>query len=148
MKTIVNIIKTGQVTETAKIRREWHLVDAGSENLGRVATKIASLLRGRGKTDWSPMQDVGDHVVVINSTKVKLSGNKANSKTYYRHSSYPGHLKETSFEELLAKRPNEVVRRAVYGMLAKNKFRGMVIKRLHVFADEKHTFKNRLNKQV
>ncbi len=140
MKTVQNILTTRQVTPVAERQAKWHLIDAKDRILGRLATEVADLLRGKYKADWSPMQDIGDHVVVINAAKVKLSGNKLETKEYYRHSTYPGHLKVKTYKDLIMVRPEEVIRRAVNGMLPKNNLRGGMLKRLHAFKDDKHDF--------
>jgi len=112
------------------MKRQTHTIDATSKSLGRLATQIAVLLRGKQKSSFLPNQDLGDFVVVKNITKVKITGRKMEQKKYYRHSGYPGALKETSLKKLFERSPQEVLRKAVWGMLPKNKLRGEQIKRL------------------
>ncbi len=122
----------------SKINRETHTLDATAKILGRLASKIAVLLRGKHKVNFYPRKDMGDFVVVKNVDKIKLSGNKINNKKYYHHSDYPGGLKETSLKELFEQDPAEVLKRAVYGMLPKNKLRSRQIKRLKCVISEKN----------
>lgn len=124
--------------------RKWHLLDAKGEILGRLSTKIANLLRGKDKPTFVPHLDVGDYVVVVNASQIKVTGKKLEQKFYYRHSGYPGGIKKKSLKELLAERPEEVIRRSVYGMLPKNKLRDSWIKRLYIYKDEKHPHKELL----
>jgi len=112
------------------VKRETHTIDATNKVLGRLATGIAVLLRGKGKADFAPYKDEGDIVVVKNVAKLKITGKKMEQKKYYRHSRYPTGLKETPLRKLLETRPAEVLRRAVMGMLPKNKLRDRMIKRL------------------
>jgi len=110
--------------------RKQHKIDASGEVLGRLASQIAILLRGKHKVDFQPHLDSGDVVVVKNADKIKLTGEKMEQKKYYRHSGYPGGLKEKPVKEVLEEKPEEVLKRAVYGMLPKNKLRDRIIKRL------------------
>ena len=135
------------VTKLKDIERGWHLVDLKDKILGREATKIATLLRGKNKPYFTPSFDCGDHVVVINAQKVRLTGKKEDQKVYRRYSNYPGGLRETSYRRMLEKRPNEVIRHAVRGMLPKNKLRSKMIKRLYVFSGEKHPYGDKLKVQ-
>ena len=112
------------------MQRETHTIDAASEILGRLATKIAVLLRGKQRADFQPNQDSGDFVVVKNIDKIKVTGKKMDQKRYYRHSGYPKGLKETSFKKLFERSPAEVFRKTVFGMLPRNKLRAEQIKRL------------------
>lgn len=120
------------------VKRAWYLIDAKDKVLGRLATKIAVLLRGKHKTSFSPHVDIGDEIVVINSEKVRVTGKKPQEKMYKRFSGYPGGLKLESLESLLKRRPHEVLRHAVNGMLPKNKLGRRMIKRLKVYAGTKH----------
>ena len=120
------------------VKRGWYLVDAEDKILGRLATKIASLLKGKGKVTYSPHVDAGDGVIVINSEKVKVTGKKPQQKMYKRFSGYPSGLKLEKLESLLKRRPHEVLRHAVKGMLPKNKLGRQMIKRLKVYAGGKH----------
>lgn len=112
------------------IERKTYTIDAQNKTLGRLATEIAILLRGKHKPDFVPHRDMGDFVVVKNVDKIRVTGNKIEKKKYYRHSGYPGGLKEIAFKTLFEKNPAEVLRRAVFGMLPKNKLRKRQIKRL------------------
>lgn len=112
------------------MRRQTQTIDATNKPLGRLATEIAILLRGKHKPDFIPYQDVGDFVLVKNVDKIKVTGRKLKQKIYYRHSGYPGALKETSMGTLFKRSPKEVLKRAVWGMLPKNKLRAKMIKRL------------------
>jgi len=131
------------VTKLKDIERRWYLVDLKDRILGREVTKIATLLRGKNKPYFTPSLDCGDHVVVINAQKVRLTGKKEDQKVYRRYSGYPGGLREVSYQRMLEKRPKEVVRHAVRGMLPKNKLRSRMIKRLYVFPGEKHPYKDK-----
>ncbi|MFO0705144.1 MAG: 50S ribosomal protein L13 [Candidatus Andersenbacteria bacterium] len=139
-------LRTRQVIPAEQLTRTWHLVDAKGQVLGRVAVQVAELLQGRRKTNWSHMQDVGDHVVVLNAAQVRVTGRKAENKTYFHHTTYPGHLKATSFKDLLAKRPTEVLRHAVVGMLPDNRLKKSMLRRLHLFAAETHPFAKQFSK--
>jgi len=112
------------------MKRETHTIDATGEVLGRLATKIAILLRGKHKPDFVPYKDMGDFVIIKNVGKIKITGKKLETKKYFRHSGYPGGWREISLKELFKKNPAEVLKRAVYGMLPKNKLREKQIKRL------------------
>jgi len=120
------------------IQRKWHLIDAKDKVLGRLATRIAMLLMGKRKPNYTPHLDQGDFVVVINAEKVKLTGKKLQGKIYYSHSGYPGGLKEKTAEELLKKHPERVIELAVKRMLPKNKLGRKMLKRLKVYAGERH----------
>lgn len=120
------------------VKRAWHLVDANDKILGRIATQIASLLKGKHRIDITPHIDGGDAVVVINAEKIKVTGKKMEQKHYKRYSGYPGGLKEEPLEHLLARRPTDVLRYAVKGMLPKNKLGRRMIKRLKVYVGDKH----------
>jgi large subunit ribosomal protein L13 len=120
------------------IERRWYVIDAGGHVLGRVATEVATLLRGKHKPMFAPHMDTGDHVIVINADKVELTGNKAQDKYAYRHSGYPGGIRGIQYGELLATRPVAAVERAVRGMLPKNRLGRQMIKKLHVVAGPEH----------
>ncbi len=124
------------------IKRKWYLVDAGDKILGRIAPKIASLLQGKNKVDYVSYLDNGDYVVVINAEKVKFTGKKLEQKIYTHYSGYPGGLKTITLKELMKKSSEKVIINAVFGMLPKNKLRDKRLKRLFVFKDENHSFKN------
>lgn len=122
----------------AEIQRDWALVDARGEVLGRLATQIAHLLRGKHKPTWSPHVDGGDFVIVVNAAEVVLTGNKAQQKVYYRHSGYPGGIKETPFRIMIARHPERVIKFAVKGMLPKNRLGRRMLKKLHVYGGPNH----------
>ena len=120
------------------VQRAWHVVDAEGLVLGRLSTEVARLLRGKHKPIFAPHLDTGDHVVVVNAEKIVLTSDKSAKKIYYRHTGYPGGLKQQTVEELLAKRPEEVVRRAVKGMLPKGPLGRKQLKKLKVYAGPAH----------
>ena len=120
------------------IQRAWHVVDADGLVLGRLATEVARVLRGKHKPIFAPHVDTGDFVVVVNASKIVLTSNKAEKKTVYRHSGYPGGLKERAYTDLLAKDPEEAIRRAVRGMLPKNTLGRNMLKKLKVYAGPEH----------
>jgi len=120
------------------ISRDWYLVDAKEQTLGRISTQIAHLLRGKNKTYFSPNIDCGDFVIVINAEKVTLTGNKELQKSYQNYSGYPGGLKETPFKRLQANKPEDVIFRAVKGMLPKNSLGRDMIKKLKVYTGDEH----------
>jgi large subunit ribosomal protein L13 len=131
--------KTTIVTrEDALAQRRWFVLDAEGRALGRLATQAAGLLRGKGKPIFSPHTDCGDFVIVLNAGKLKLTGNKALDKLYYRHSEYPGGLRTTTAGKLLADRPERVVREAVLGMLPKNRLSRRLITKLKVYRGAEH----------
>lgn len=121
-----------------EIQRKWYVADAEGKILGRFASEIAQILRGKRKPIYSPHLDVGDHVIVINASKIRVTGKKAEQKLYFRHSGYPGGLKATPFKELLAKRPQRVIEKAVRGMLPHNRLGRKMIKKLKVYAGSEH----------
>ncbi len=123
------------------VQREWFIVDATGKTLGRLATEIAKVLMGKHKPTYTPHVDGGDFVVVINAEKVFVTGKKLTDKIYYKHTGYMGHLKETTLKEMLEKKPEEVIRLAVRGMLPKNKLRDRRMKRLKVYAGPEHPHK-------
>ena len=128
-------------TYTAKhddVPRSWHLVDAEGQVLGRLATKVASLLRGKHKAVFTPYVDCGDGVIVINAEKIKVTGNKLDTKTYQSYSGYPGGLKREPLRRLLGRRPTEALQRAIIGMLPKNPLGRQVAKHLRVYAGPAH----------
>jgi len=121
-----------------EIERGWYVVDATDKVLGRLATKIAVYLRGKHKAIFTPHVDTGDFVVVINAEKVRLTGRKLDQKFYYRHSNYPGGLREESARSLLARKPEKVVREAVWGMLPKNRLGKKMLMKLKVYGGASH----------
>ena len=125
--------------KTAEVKRNWYLVDGQDIPLGRLATMVAGLLTGKRKASYTPHIDGGDYVVVINAASVTLSGKKDDQKIYYRHSGYPGNLKQTTAKELRQQKPERLVEQAVGGMLAKNKLRSGRLERLKIYAQADHT---------
>jgi large subunit ribosomal protein L13 len=121
-----------------EISREWYLVDADGQTLGRLATLIADTLRGKRKPVFTPHVDTGDFVVVVNAEKIVVTGNKLDQKMYYRHSGYPGGLKSRSLREQLERRPTEVLRVAVKGMLPKNRLAKQQLTKLKIYAGPEH----------
>ncbi len=119
-------------------RRTWHLVDAEGQTLGRLASRIAGVLTGKHRADYTPHQDTGDFVVVVNAEKVHLTGNKWSKKIYYRHSQYPGGLRQRTAEEIRAAHPTRLIEGAVHGMLPGNRLRAPRMKRLRIFTGPKH----------
>lgn len=126
------------VPKKGDIERKWWLIDADGKVLGRLATEAANLLRGKKKPDYVDFMDTGDFVIVINAEKIKLSGKKLEQKKYYSHSGFPGGIKETTLKDLMEKKPEEVIRKAVWGMLPKNKLNRVVYKKLKVYAGPDH----------
>jgi large subunit ribosomal protein L13 len=121
-----------------EVERKWHLIDAEGQTLGRLATEIARLLRGKNKPQYTPHIDTGDFVVVVNAEKVVVTGNKAVQKVYYRHTGYPGGLRETSFEAMLERKPTEILRRAVRGMMPKTRLGRQQLRKLKIYAGPEH----------
>ena len=130
-------MKTFSLKNT-EVSRDWVVFDASDKILGRFATKIADKLRGKDKPTFTPHVDGGDFVVVINAEKVKVTGNKAEQKKYYKHSLYPGGLKENSYKEVLESTPERIIENAVKGMLPKNKLGKSIIKKLKVYSGSEH----------
>ncbi len=124
--------------KASDIERKWHVIDASDEVLGRLATRIAGLLMGKHKPMFCRNLDVGDFVVVINADKVRVTGNKAKQKMYYRHSGYPGGLKSVSLEKMMQTYPNRVIEHAVKGMLPRNKLSAGMMKRFKVYSGDSH----------
>ncbi len=127
-------VPKGREAEALTVGKDWFVIDANGQVLGRLATRVASLLIGKDKPNYTPFLDCGDHIVVINAERVKLTGNKMDQKVYRHHSGWPGGLKEVSIRALMQRRPEEVVREAVLGMLPKNKLRARRAKKLRVYA--------------
>ena len=121
-----------------KIERKWYVVDAEGATLGRLASEIAKVLRGKNKPEYTPHIDTGDYVIVVNAEKVKVTGKKLQQKIYYNHSDYVGGMRETTLAELLAKKPEKVIELAVQGMLPKGPMGRDMIKKLHVYAGPEH----------
>jgi len=142
-------MKNAQLTTATKlqdIKRTWHLIDVKEKALGRVSGEIAKLLMGKAKPYFVKNLDCGDYVVVINAKQVSLGGKKATTKTYYRHSGYPGGFKGERFEEIMKRKPEDVIIHAVKGMVPQNKLRASMLKRLYVFAGETHPYNDKFTK--
>ena len=120
------------------IERKWYVVDASAYTLGRLASEVAAVLRGKNKPTFTPHIDTGDFVIVVNAEKVKLTGKKLDQKIYYHHSDYVGGMKETTLREMMAKKPEKVVELAVKGMLPKGPLGSQMLKKLHVYAGPEH----------
>ncbi|APG26031.1 MAG: 50S ribosomal protein L13 [Syntrophotalea acetylenica] len=127
-----------QVAKKSEVKKNWYVVDLDGKVLGRAASEIARVLRGKHKAIYSPSVDTGDFVVVINAEKVKLTGNKLAAKMYYRHSGYPGGLREATAAQMLDKKPEDLIRKAVKGMLPRNKLGRDMIRKLKVYAGGEH----------
>ena len=122
-----------------EVVRGWYLVDANNKTLGRLSTEIASRLRGKHKPIFTPHVDTGDYIVVINASKIKVTGNKMNDKMYYKHTGYIGNLKSANLSTMLEKSPEKVLMKSVRGMLPKNKLGNAMIKKLRIFSGSEHT---------
>lgn len=133
-----------KATKIKEVRRAWHIVDVKDQILGRVATRIAKLLMGKNKPYFVKNLDCGDYVVVENAAAVHVTGKKASQKLYMRYSGYPGGLKQKPFEEVLKIDPARIIREAVSGMLPQNKLRASFLKKLYVFPDDNHPYKNKV----
>ncbi|HEU4653519.1 MAG TPA: 50S ribosomal protein L13 [Steroidobacteraceae bacterium] len=123
---------------TATVRRDWYVVDATGQTLGRLASKVAMRLRGKHKAAYTPNVDTGDHIVIVNASKVRVTGRKLTDKFYHHHTGYLGNLKTTSLEKLLDQHPERAIEFAVKGMLPKNPLGRKMFKKLHVFAGAEH----------
>ncbi len=135
-------------TKASDIKREWHVVDAADKVLGRLSTQVAALLMGKHKPLFNRNLDVGDYVVVINAEKIRVTGNKAKQKEYYRHSGYPGGFKITTLENVLATHPERIIEHAVKGMLPKNRLEDRMMVRLKVIVGETHPYGGQLKKMA
>jgi large subunit ribosomal protein L13 len=122
----------------AQVERKWHLIDAEGQTLGRLATESARLLRGKNKPQYTPHVDTGDFVVVVNAEKVAVTGKKAEQKVYYRHTGRPGGLKETSYEVMLERKPTEILRKAVKGMMPRTRLGRQQFRKLKIYAGPEH----------
>jgi large subunit ribosomal protein L13 len=121
-----------------EVERKWFVVDAEGEHLGRLAAEIAKILRGKNKVQYTPHVDVGDFVVVVNAERVVVTGKKAEQRVYRRHSGYPGGMKETSYEQMLTRKPTEILRKAVYGMMPKTRLARQQFRKLKIYAGPEH----------
>ena len=133
-------------TKAKEIERKWHVIDANGKTLGRLASQVATLLMGKHKPMYVPYIDTGDYVIVLNAAKVKVTGKKMTDKIYYRHSGYPGGLKEMTLEEMMDKYPTRVVETAVRGMLPKTHIGRTMYKKLKVYEGESHPHKAQVMK--
>jgi large subunit ribosomal protein L13 len=124
--------------KAGEITREWYVADANGQNLGRFASKVAKVLLGKHKPDFTPGVDTGDYVIVVNCERVVVTGKKLDDKKYYHHTGYPGGLKEITLRDQLEKHPDRVIRKAVWGMLPKNKYGRKLLKKLKVYAGPDH----------
>ena len=126
------------IAKPHEVERKWYVVDAEGQTLGRVASQVAAVLRGKNKPTFTPHVDCGDYVIVINADKVEVTGKKRKEKVYKHHTGYPGGLRETTFEKLIEKKPEEVIRHAVKGMMPKGKLGRQMYKKLKVYAGPEH----------
>ena len=122
----------------ATIERKWYVIDAQGQTLGRLSSEIAKILRGKNKPTFTPHVDTGDNVIVVNAEKIKVTGKKLEQKIYYKHSDYPGGMRETTLKEMLDKKPTDVITLAVKGMLPKGPLGRTMIEKLHVYAGAEH----------
>ncbi len=122
----------------ATIEKKWYVVDATGHTLGRLSSEIAKVLRGKNKPTYTPHIDTGDYVIVVNADKIKVTGKKLQQKIYYSHSDYPGGMRETTLAEMMAKKPTDVIRHAVTGMLPKGPLGRSMITKLHVYVGAEH----------
>ena len=129
-----------------KIFRDWHLIDAKDQVLGRLATRIARLLMGKHKTNFVRHLDIGDHIVVVNASGIVVTGNKSEQKIYHRHSGFPGGMKITTFAQMKSAHPERIIIKAVSGMLPKNKLHDKVLSHLHVYPSSDHPYINQFKK--
>ena len=132
------IVERTYVTKQEDVKREWYVVDAAGQTLGRLATRIASILRGKHKPTFSPSVDTGDYVIIVNAERVRVTGRKLDQKIYYRHTGYPGGLKQITLRDQLKKHPTRVVEHAVRGMLPKNRIGRQMFKKLKIYAGPDH----------
>lgn len=138
------MIKATQPTTIKQVERNWHLIDVKDKVLGREAVSIAHKLMGKGKSYFNNSLDCGDFVVVVNAKEVRVTGNKETKKKYTNYSGYPGGLRTRTLKEVRSQKPEEIITRAVAGMLPKNKLRAQMLKRLYVFTDENHKYEEQL----
>lgn len=131
-------MKRTYVTKPEDIERSWYVVDASGKTLGRLASEIAQIVRGKHKPIFSPSVDAGDYVIVVNAERIHVTGDKLDQKIYYRHSGYPGGLKEVSLRRMLDEHPTRVITHAVRGMLPKNRLGRTMLKKLKVYAGPEH----------
>lgn len=142
-----SLTKSTKPQREKDIKREWKIFDLKNKILGRSTTEISSVLQGKGKVSYSAYLDSGDYVVVINARRVEVTGKKAKDKTYNRYSGYPSGRSQIKFKELIVRKPSEVIRHAVSGMLPKNKHRDRRLARLFIYPDEKHPYVDKFSKE-
>lgn len=131
-------MRTTFMANAQNIERKWYVVDAEGKTLGRLASEVASILRGKHKPTFTPHVDTGDHVIILNAAKIQLTGNKLNDKIYYRHSGHPGGLKQRTANEMRTKYPQQMLEITIKGMLPKNSLGRQMFKKLHVYAGSEH----------
>ncbi len=131
-------MRTTYITKESDVERKWYVVDATDHTLGRLSSEIATILRGKHKPIYSPSVDAGDYIIVINADKIKVTGKKLDQKLYRKHSDYVGGLKETTLREMLDKKPEEVIKHAVKGMLPKNVLGRQMFRKLRVYTGAEH----------
>tara|TARA_B100001750_G_C15404933_1_gene544620 strand:+ start:247 stop:699 length:453 start_codon:yes stop_codon:yes gene_type:complete len=131
-------IQKSYMAKSAEVSPDWHLIDADNKVLGKLATEVAMILQGKHRATYTPHIPTGDVVVIVNAEKVHVSGNKANAKIYYRHTGYPGGLREKIYSKLQEEAPEQIIVKAVRGMLPKNKLRQVMLKRLKVYSGADH----------
>jgi len=141
-------MKTTQVAKEGEFTRDWYLVDVENKVLGRVATEIASILRGKKKPIFTPSVDTGDFVIVVNAEKIALTGNKMADKTYYSHSGFPGGIKAITAGKLIEKNAEELIKKAVKGMLPKNKLARHMLSKLKIYTGTEHPHKAQMPKKL
>lgn len=137
-----------EIAKQSDIKRDWHVVDLDGQILGRAATQIARVLRGKHKAIYSPSVDAGDFVVVVNADKIVLTGSKLSDKMYYHHTGYPGGIRSANAATMLEKKPEDVIRKAVKGMLPKNKLGRQMLKKLKVYTGPEHPHKAQQPKEL
>lgn len=137
-----------QATKASAIKRTWHHIDVGEKTLGRVSTEIAKLLMGKSKSYFVRNLDVGDYVVVTNAKTVKVTGKKEEQKAYYRHSGYPGGFRKETLEELRVRKPEDIIKHAVKGMLPQNRLRDRMLARLFIFAGAEHGYEDKFKTRM
>lgn len=140
---MTRLTQSTKSVKAGNTERKWHLIDVSNKVLGRIVPQMVRLVQGKNKVGYTHNLDIGDEVVVINASKVMVTGKKTLDKKYTNYSGYPGGLKTINFADLLKKDPKEVIKRAVSGMLPKNKFRDDRLNRIHVFPNSDHAFKNK-----
>tara|TARA_B100002019_G_scaffold291746_1_gene312807 strand:+ start:892 stop:1317 length:426 start_codon:yes stop_codon:yes gene_type:complete len=133
---------------TQDIEQKWYIMDCSGKTLGRLSVLVANILRGKNKPEYTPNSDVGDFVVLINAKNIKVTGNKSEDKIYYRHTGYPGGIKQINFKDQLAKNPEKIIRDSVKGMLPKNRLNRKIIKKLKVYCDDNHPHEAQSPKEI